>query len=414
MRLTSILSTIRQAIPQASFEPVSTRMPDDHLKLSSASIPQSNLEPPQWILPSKLNRYRTPGVVPSTLKIGLQVEQPSVTFHLDAPIQVGTMTLSPGKTYQVSPQGSQLDLTIPGDATFAPLRCDPPLILKASEPGSFMVGKHRYRGDLEVEPSPGVPGKVTLINQVGLEDYLLGVVPSEMAHGWPGEALKAQAVAARTYAAANIGRRSAKGFDLYATVDDQVYKGMSVESPDTTAAVRQTKGQILTYHGAPIDALFHSSSGGETDDALEVWGIDLPYIQGVKDIDESPNRQWTQRYSQQQVLNALAKLGVDVGAVEHLTITSTTHHGRARELMAQGTKGTSTVDANRFRLAIGLKSTRFSIFPTTTGWKFHGGGYGHGLGMSQWGARSYAERGKDYKTILMFYYTGVQLTTVHD
>jgi stage II sporulation protein D len=360
------------------------------------------------LAPTPAGHRLTEGV-PGQLRIGLSVAQGQAVVGVLAPTTVGQMQLEPGQSYRLSvaapgklqiasETGRKLG-TVSLPATFAP----------ADDAGVRVAGK-RYRGDLTVIAAPGTDDKLTVVNDVDIEDYLRGVLPAEMATGWPTQALQAQAVAARTYAMGNLGRREALGFDLYPTVADQVYKGLDAEADDTSAAVVATRGEVMTYDGKPINALFFSSSGGYTDDAKATWDADLPYIKPVADPDGSPNAKWTVTHTKDQVKQTLGKLNLSVGTPRSITVTTRTPGGRARWLKISGDQGTVTVDAQKYRLASGLKSTKFAIAATRSGFVFTGGGYGHGLGMSQWGAHDKAQAGQDYRTILTTYYTGIEIT----
>ncbi len=346
--------------------------------------------------------------VPTSLRLGLVVAQSQAVIGVTTPTTVGGMTLIPGQSYQIRLDGGQLSITDMAGrhrgAVPLPARIEP------SAGGVALVGGHRYRGSLEVIASPGAANKLTVVNEVGIEDYLQGVLPAEMATGWPAQALQAQAVAARTYAAANMGRRADQGFDLFPTVSDQVYKGEDSEAADTSAAVAATRGVVMTYKGSLINAVFFSSSGGCTDDAKAVWDADMPYIQAVPDPDGSPNAVWRATLTPEQVSQALTKIGVAVGTPKAMTVTTRTPGGRARWLAVSGTTGSATVDANKFRLAVGLKSTKYELSHTRDGWQFDGSGYGHGLGMSQWGAHNRAQAGETYREILSTYYTGITIS----
>ena len=192
-----------------------------------------------------------------------------------------------GKTYPLPagdvPLGPKLRVTVNGTPTEL---AGPILFL----PGTAPLELDRpYRGQIAVS----VTGqKLDAVNVLGLEQYLQGVVAQEMPSAWPDEALKAQAVAARSYALAH--RLSGKAFDLYADVRSQVYGGIAGEHPRTTAAVQATKGEVLLWEGKPIDALFHSTSGGTTLDAAEVFGKPVPYLVGVDDPHSalSPVHRW--------------------------------------------------------------------------------------------------------------------------
>ena len=151
------------------------------------------------------------------------------------------------------------------------------------ESKGFLATKKRwYRGDIIVY---NINGSLTIVNSLPLEEYLMGVVPAEMPSKWNEEAHKAQAIAARSYALANLNKRGSKGYDLKDTPADQAYGGASSETPQTTRAVLSTRGEVLTYDNKIIPAYYHAASGGRTNSAGEVWNHDLPYIQSVEGYD---------------------------------------------------------------------------------------------------------------------------------
>jgi len=181
------------------------------------------------------------------------------------------------------------DLKLPVGKGGKPVRLDGPVTIRAAKGAFLSYGGKEFRGDLRVA---GVGRRIQLVNVVGLEEYLLGVVPGEMPKDWPLAALEAQAVAARTYAVGNVVR--GRSFDLYSDWRSQVYYGVGSEASGSTRAVRATRGQILTYDGAPAQTFYFSSSGGRTISALDAFGLDLPYLAAVDDPwdDASPNHAW--------------------------------------------------------------------------------------------------------------------------
>lgn len=277
------------------------------------------------------------------------------------------------------------------------------------------VNGRRYRGALKVVPSRG--NRVTVVNVVELEDYLRSVVPSEMPHSWPAEALKAQSVVARSYAVANHGRFASDGFDLCATAACQVYDGMASEHPSSDEAVKATRGEALMYMGRPISAVFHSCCGGRTDDARDVWRSDgKPYLKGVCSPwcrEESPNYQWEAKISDRDMAERLAASGHDVGRVESIRIVSRTKAGRAYEVRVTGTKASATFQANAFRLIVGPKCLRSTLWVGLSHgggeWRFHGRGWGHGVGLCQWCAKVMAGKGHRYKEILIYFYRNTKV-----
>ncbi|MGI6574607.1 MAG: SpoIID/LytB domain-containing protein [bacterium] len=335
----------------------------------------------------------------------------------------------------------------------------------------IMVNGNPYRGQIEVHP---IAGTLTVINVLPAEAYLYGVVPREMPTNFPLEALKAQAVAARTYAFANMNKHHADGFDLCATIHCQVYGGVAAEHPHTTVAVDATQNEVMRYQGHLINAYYHASSGGHTENCEFVWNSSVPYLQGVPDFDSnSPYANWVVKYSPEELDAALYRGGIQVGRIEDIELLNRGVSGRVSELRLRGSRGEQVITGNQFRDILGyteLPSTLFDIefqnpgkgFTNITcrpeqlicvmggdgnniSWQagdisvvgkdqagrqamaiiglteytqeqivFRGSGLGHGLGLSQWGAKAMAElapaAGPDfYRAILSHYYQGVTI-----
>ena len=207
-----------------------------------------------------------------------------------------------------------------------------------------------YRGQIEV----AVTGKkLSAVNAVGLEDYLAGVVPREMPAAWAPEALKAQAVAARSYALAH--RVRGKGFDLYADVRSQVYGGIDAEDPRATQAIEATAGEVLTYEGKIADTLFHSTSGGSTASAEEAFGTAVPYLVGVDDpfSSLSPVHAWGPVAVPDVAVRRGLKLGAPVLGLRLVRAPS----GRVASAVVKTTVGQQTVSGSALRSGAGLRST---------------------------------------------------------
>ena len=224
-------------------------------------------------------------------------------------------------------------------------------------PGYISFQGRSYRGEIEAVPTAG--GRLSVVNVVNLEEYLLAVVPAEMEPNWPAEALKAQAVAARTYTLANLGKRSADGFDLRNTTDDQVYRGIQDERPSTTAAVLETKGQVVTYEGRLIATYYHSSSGGHTENNENVWtgGTPLGYLRGVRDFDDVPGKKytsWSYDFTIDDFSQALRQAGFPVGTVTAVVPGAPGASGRPTTWTVVGTEGTRTLTMQQMRTALGL------------------------------------------------------------
>ena len=182
--------------------------------------------------------------------------------------------------YQIKAYGDSIAIKIKGRY----YDCDTNAVfVQNPESKGFLATKRKwYRGDIVIY---NIQGKLTVVNSLPLEEYLLGVVPSEMPSKWNIEAHKAQAIAARSYAIANLNKRNSHGYDLKDTPLDQAYGGASSETPQTTRAVLSTRGEVLTYNNKIIPAYYHASAGGKTFSAGEVWNHDLPYIQSVNSFD---------------------------------------------------------------------------------------------------------------------------------
>ena len=254
-----------------------------------------------------------------------------------------------------------------------------------------------------------------VVNDVPLDSYLAGTLGNEMYSNWHREALRAQAVVSRTYAlhrAAKADRGAA--FDLTAGTASQVYRGVESESEPVWSAVRATRGEILTSKGGPILAVFHSASGGRTAGSEEVWGEARSYLQSrkVEDEDDSPDTYWRAALSRTTLRRALQALGRPVGEIEDLEVTKRSKSGRVLEIRVVGSEGGVALTGRDLRQALGgstLKSTLFEIQRSDDGFVIVGSGRGHGVGMSQWGARAMASRGAMYPEILEHFFPGALL-----
>ena len=434
------------------------------------------------------------------------------------------LLLPAGERLRISREGLLLRLERPDSSdplAAAPLRLPlqvvslepaPPALSLVAGAGSGLVGLGRraYRGALQLRPEGG---SLMALNRIPLELYLPSVVGSEMPARWPAAALEAQAVAARTYALAQI--RPAAPYDLKATVASQAYLGVEAETDSTRAAVAATRALVLRHGGALIDAVFHSSSGGSTENSGELWNRQMPYLVSVPDRDDqSPWREWTLRFEPEQLRRAFRETD-GANRIEVLAASST---GRVRMARVIGPAGSLDLSGSELRQRLGLRSTlvrfRFeqplapgpvggittataranaeaaalnryggrgadaqprtarswlrsgngaSADSSATGWPAAGSaasgpppppplpggdqqvgrlalattsgveppssaqlsqeplaaplpslevvgrGFGHGVGMSQWGAYGLALRGKDYGAILRYYYRGAEL-----
>jgi stage II sporulation protein D len=378
------------------------------------------------------------------LRIGLAVGAASAAIGGGAALTVSDQggariaQIAGAETWQVSAPGQTLRLATPSGKSVG---ASGVLAVAAQESGQpVRVNGREYRGEVELVPDRT---GVTVVNRVGLESYVLGVVSAEMGRRAPEdlEALRAQSVVSRTYALRNRGRWRASGFDLYATVADQVYGGLGAETVEAREAVSGTRGMILTYGGQPIDAFFYSTCGGTTAEGTEVFrAADRPYLRSIADVGPdgaaycsiSPRFRWREEWTGEglqatlrRTLPSVAGLAAsEIGEVRDVWIARRTPSGRVGELVVSlgGTDARVSGPAVRqvLRPASGepLRSSAFTLTTTGAGRRVtrlvaDGGGAGHGVGFCQWGAVGRSRAGQDYRQIVAAYYPGAQLERLY-
>ncbi len=256
---------------------------------------------------------------------------------------------------------------------------------------------------------------LAVVNQVDLEEYVKGVVPSEVSSAWHPEMLKVQAVAARTYALYNKMLSAARDYDVVATIQDQVYRGRTGVDRRVEDAVESTRGIVVTHQQAPIYAAFSSTAAGPTEDAVNVWANkDLPYLKGVEcpfDL-ESPYYQWKASVKIEQLEHNLRHQGFSVGTIATITPIAYSRAGRVARLRILHSGGETILRGEDLRKAAGytvIPSTQFEVESIGADVVFAGYGAGHAVGLCQWGAKELAELGYSYNSILQYYYPGTEL-----
>ena len=281
------------------------------------------------------------------------------------------------------------------------------ITIEPSGDGRIWIGDRWYRGEVRlVKQGSGV----TAVNLVDLEEYLYSVVGSEAIPSWPLEALKAQAVAARSYAIYQSSKDSNRFYDLDTTTATQVYKGLNNEYVSTVEAVEATKGQVMTYSGKVILAAFHAASGGHTENVEDVWVSPLPYLRGVVDYDHnSPVFQWDKALSTNEISRQIG----GIGTVTSMTPVRMTPRGRVATMRISGTGGSKNLTGSQVRNALKLRSTLFTVSKNGGTFTILGRGSGHGIGLSQWGAYGLAQKGTPYNQILAHYYQNAALTQLN-
>lgn len=291
------------------------------------------------------------------------------------------------------------------------------LIIRSSDRRGIWINSKRYSGKINIVFRNN---KILVINVLGVEKYLNSVVGSEMPHKWHIEALKAQAIASRTYA---LKKTNNGLYDIDSTQTNQVYNGLESSTFKTRRAVRETRSLVITYKNKLINALFHSSSGGMTENSEAVWSDPYPYLVTVKDFDQkNPKIRWNKEVSKSE----LKEIFPIIGGIQQIEVLNITETGRIKNLKIIGTFGDKVITGKEFRSKLGLKSTLFR--PTISedfydkkdlnnqsNIQFHpfliisGMGAGHGVGMSQWGARYMADKGYKANQILKYFYKGVNI-----
>jgi stage II sporulation protein D len=318
---------------------------------------------------------------------------------------------------------------------------DGPIYAVMTSDGFLNYNNRRYRGEIMFRASPG---GVLVVNRVRVEEYLAGVVPIEIGNRPVSDsaAVQAQAVAARSYAYTHIDPGDSRGYDVTATVADQVYGGVDVETPLATRAIAGTRGLVLKYAGRVVNAPYSASCGGQTAEPSEVWNTgDAPYLKSVSDripgtnryyCDIGPRFTWTKTFDEPDLVGTVSRYlatvttvpGNNPGRPQSIAVVSKTPSNRVAELRITTDRGAFTIRGNDIRYVLRgaggeiLYSTYFSVDSSqeSDGYlrslSLHGGGNGHGVGMCQWGAIGRARAGQDFRTILATYYQGTTVGSI--
>lgn len=335
--------------------------------------------------------------------------------------------------------------------------------------GIISVDGKQYRGSIILKKDSN--GLLTVINRVSLESYIASVISSEMSPSFNMEALKAQAVCARTYALKNINKHSSRGFSLCASTDCQSYGGIASESEKTNTAAKETAGVVMKYNGSVIEAVYSATSGGWTEDVKYVWGSDIPYLSAVEDKYESKDvygSSWTKQITVEKATEIMNNKGYNLGAIQSIEVLESTERGVVTKLKVTGTDGEKIFTREGCRLAFGTVtlSQAFTVTPEyesvkseplyayggtklndnisvisangvskrstdklsvkgtnmhtysinvsgpVNGFVFTGRGNGHLVGLSQNGANGMAAAGFTYEEILKHYYKGIELSWI--
>ncbi|MCQ9208782.1 MAG: SpoIID/LytB domain-containing protein [Omnitrophica bacterium] len=279
-------------------------------------------------------------------------------------------------------------------------------IQPSKSPAIYLNGR-RFRGAIDIIRQPNK--KLLAINHLDVDEYVSGVLYHEVAPWWPMEALKAQAIVARSFALYQAKVNAHKDYDLVSTVYSQVYGGRTSERGRTSRAVRLTKNQILTYKNKLFPTFYHATCAGYTENAANLWKINIRPLRGREDrfCRRSPHFTWKKKVSLKTIEEALEKADFKVGLIKAIEIVDRNISGRISELEITSTRGKIKVGSNRFRLAVGpnlIRSTNFTVQIKKRKAYFEGFGWGHGVGMCQWGAFFMSRKGYNAEQILGYYY----------
>lgn len=280
---------------------------------------------------------------------------------------------------------------------------------------SLRINGRRYRDTIIIYAKNS---RLTVINELDIESYLFGILPKEVNPAWPEESLKAQAVVSRTYALRNLRKHEKDGFDICDQTHCQVFGGKESEDNRSNNAVEATNGEVLLYNGQMAQSLFHASCGGHTENPNNVWSWECKtpeYLEGCKDkyCQNSPHQYWKNKIYADYIKLKLNKAGYNVGVISKIKLSGTSRSGRTKILKIKHSKGELKIAAAKFRMAVDpwqIRSTYLkNISKSGNAFIFSGLGWGHGVGLCQWGAKEMGEKGRDYKEILEHFYPGTTI-----
>ncbi len=347
------------------------------------------------------------------IRVAIAVRQSSV--HLAAPEEFVLSGFPWGTPVVEKGENRYQEITLTSDQLVAHKAYIEPM-----GEGQIKVNGKSFRGSMEIVEEPR--GTLTVINQLPLEEYVMGVLAGEIPRNWPLEALKAQAVAARTFAVLNRAEAREKGqpYDLENTALFQMYQGSELVNENIRKAVLETKDEILTFNGKPIEAFFHSNCGGRTSGALDVWSKDQPYLQSVSCPfgNNGEHFRWRSEISIPDMIRKLRSAGLILDDVVKIDVVSRDESHRIQELSIMDGEGSwKKIKGSSFRMALGpdlVRSTRFDAVVGRNKVVFNGKGWGHGVGLCQEGAYGMALKGYGAFDILRYYYRGVILEKMKD
>lgn len=294
------------------------------------------------------------------------------------------------------------------------------LRLRPQKDVTVIVGnkKRHYRGTLDIIVKEN--RTFLVVNTLELEQYIKGVLYHEVSNRWPLEATKAQAVAARTYVIFQMKKNQKEAYDVTSDIYSQVYGGKSAERYRTNIAANQTKDEVLFYNGAVLPAYYSATCGGRTEDAKNMWGEDWPPLRGIAcDFCVlSPHYRWKRNFRSKDIQDKLNENGYPWGLIKDIAVLERNRSGRIKTLQITTRDGAMIqIPGEKFRNIIGpnvIKSNTYEVFMKGYYFDLAGKGWGHGVGMCQWGAYFMARQRYSYKDILNYYYPGTSLVNYRE
>ncbi|MFA5145437.1 MAG: SpoIID/LytB domain-containing protein [Candidatus Omnitrophota bacterium] len=291
----------------------------------------------------------------------------------------------------------------------------PRLFIKTDGTGVILVNGRRFRGSIELIKKDDA--RILAVNYIDLENYIKGILYHEVSHYWPMEALAAQAIVSRTYAAYQMQENKSKDYDVTSDIYSQVYGGRTSERSRTTEAVDATSGRILTYKDKIIPAYFHAVCGGHTEDASLLWNIDMPPLKGLpcNFCKDSPRFNWHYVLALEDIEDSLAGAGLKINGIKNIVVSGRDKSGRVTDLNMVSAKKDLKISAKDFRNIVGpniIKSANFTVSVIKNDAVFEGVGWGHGVGLCQWGAYFMSKQGYRADEILKYYYPGTDVKVI--
>ena len=346
------------------------------------------------------------------LRVGL-FSAPTVTLNFSLPIVVSNSAIDADKPVTISIENGKIKI---GDKLIesSEIELRPKDDALIREMITAIDGK-KYPGTVKLVLKND---KLTVINLTTTDEYLRSVVPNEMPTSWNAEALKVQTIAARTFALKNRKRHASDGYDLCSTTHCQMYKDLDSAVQSSDEAIKATFGEVLVYNGVLINAPFHSDSGGRTENASEVWGEHVPYLVSVDEFD-TKTYPWNKKIP---VVEFVKALGKNIGDLQEIKLSTLeigrgaedrSPSGRVKYLIAVGSKDTVKLTGADMRGKFKLMSTLFDVKLAGEEVEISGYGFGHGVGMSQYGTMDYADNGWLCADILKHYYQGAEIKQLY-